>query len=55
MGMPSFSIPKAHKAQALLCRKIVQEDRMTERIHLVAGVDAAYFDEWAVGAVAVLD
>jgi deoxyribonuclease V len=55
MGMPSFSIPKAHKAQALLCKKIVQEDRLPEKIRLVAGVDAAYFDERAVGAVAVLD
>ena len=55
MGMPSFSIPKAHKAQALLCKKIVQEDRLPEKISLVAGVDIAYFDERAVGAVAVLD
>jgi deoxyribonuclease V len=55
MGMPSFSIPKAHKAQALLCKKIVQEDRLPERVRLVAGVDVAYFDERAVGAVAILD
>jgi len=55
MSLLSFSIPKAHEAQALLCRKIVQEDRLPERIRLVAGVDAAYFDERAVGAVAVLD
>ena len=55
MGLPSFSIPKAHKAQALLCKKIVQEDRLPEKISLVAGVDVAYFDERAVGAVAVLD
>jgi deoxyribonuclease V len=55
MSMPNFSIPKAHKTQALLSGKIVQEDRLPERIRLVAGVDAAYFAEWAVGAVAVLD
>lgn len=55
MGKPSFSIPKAHKAQTLLCKKIVQEDRLPEKISLVAGVDVAYFDEQAVGAVAVLD
>jgi deoxyribonuclease V len=55
MNTPTFSIPKAHKAQALLCRKIVQEDRIPERIRLVAGVDAAYFDKQAIGAVAVLD
>jgi deoxyribonuclease V len=55
MGMPGFSIPKAHKAQALLCRKIIQEDRLPEKIRLVAGVDVAYFDEQSVGAVVVLD
>jgi len=55
MGMSVFSIPKAHKAQALLCKKIVQEDRLPEKISLVAGVDVAYFDERAVSAVAVLD
>jgi deoxyribonuclease V len=55
MSLSVFSISKAHKTQALLCRKIVQEDRLPERIRLVAGVDAAYFDERAVGAVAVLD
>ena len=55
MSTPSFSILRAHKAQALLCRKIVQEDRIPERIRLVAGVDAAYFNERAIGAVAVLD
>jgi len=55
MSTLSFSILKAHKAQTLLCRKIVQEDRMPKRIRLVAGVDAAYFDERAIGAVAVLD
>ncbi len=55
MSLSSFSISKAHEVQALLCRKIVQEDRLSEKVRLVAGVDAAYFDERAVGAVAVLD
>jgi deoxyribonuclease V len=55
MNTPIFSIPKAHKAQTLLCRKIVQEDRLPERVRRVAGVDAAYFNGWAIGAVAVLD
>jgi hypothetical protein len=36
MSTPSFSILKAHEAQALLCRKIVQEDRIPKRIRLVA-------------------
>jgi len=55
MSISGFSIPKAHEAQLLLCRKIVQDDRLPEKIRLVAGVDTAYFDECAVGAVAVLD
>ena len=55
MSIRSFSTPKAHKAQALLCRKIVQEDRLPIRIRLVAGVDAAYIGKRAIGAVAVLD
>ena len=54
--MPSgFSISKAHEAQKLLCKKIVQEDKLPQKIRLVAGVDVAYFGDQAVGAVAVLD
>jgi deoxyribonuclease V len=54
--MPSgFSVSKAHEAQRRLCKKIVQQDRLPERIRVVAGVDVAYFDDKAVGAVAVLD
>ena len=55
MSLSSFSISKAHEAQALLSKKIVQEDRLTEKIRLVAGVDTAYSNERAFGAVAVLD
>jgi deoxyribonuclease V len=50
-----FSISKAHKAQAYLSKKVILEDRLPEKINLVAGVDIAYADELAVGAVAVLD
>jgi deoxyribonuclease V len=52
---PSFSIAKAHEAQKRLCKSIVQEDALPDEIRLVAGVDVAYFDEEAIGAVAVLD
>src|SRR4030067_2022594 len=55
MSPSNFSISKAHEAQALLSKKIVQEDRLTEKIRLVAGVDTAYSNERAFGAVAVLD
>ncbi len=53
--LPNFSIPKAHEAQKQLCKKIVQEDRLPEKIRLVAGIDVAYFDDQAVGAASVLD
>ena len=50
-----FSTPKAHKAQAYLSKKIIPEDRLPEKIRLIAGVDVAYAGETAIGAVAVLD
>jgi deoxyribonuclease V len=55
MSLSGFSVSKAHDAQKLLCKKIVQEDRLPEKSRLVAGVDAAYFGERAVGAVVVFD
>jgi deoxyribonuclease V len=50
-----FSVSKAHNAQLLLSQKIVTEDHLPRRIRRVAGVDVAYVDGLAVGAVAVLD
>jgi deoxyribonuclease V len=50
-----FSISKAHKAQTRLSEKVISEDRLPEKINLVAGVDVAYAGELAVGAAAVLD
>jgi deoxyribonuclease V len=50
-----FSVSKAHKTQTYLSKKVILEDRLPERINLVAGVDVAYADELAIGAVAVLD
>jgi deoxyribonuclease V len=50
-----FSVSKAHKAQSLLSRKVIAEDRLPKKIKLVAGVDVAYTGELAIGAVAVLD
>jgi deoxyribonuclease V len=49
-----FSISKAHEAQRRLCKRVVQEDILPMKIHLVAGVDVAYFSDRAIGAVAVL-
>jgi len=51
----NFSISKARKAQTCLSKQIIPEDRLPEKINLVAGVDVAYADELAIGAVAVLD
>ena len=54
--LPSgFSVAKAHEAQERLCARIVQEDRLPEKIQLVAGVDVAYTDDQAVGTAAVMD
>ena len=50
-----FSVRKAHLAQICLSKKIITEDRLPQRIRLVAGVDVAYADDLAVSAVAVLD
>ena len=54
-NLAGFSVPKANRAQALLSKKIITEDRLPERIRSVAGVDVAYAGELAIGAVAVLD
>jgi deoxyribonuclease V len=51
----SFSIEKARKAQRCLARKIITEDKLPKEIGLIAGVDAAYAGNWAVGAAAVLN
>jgi deoxyribonuclease V len=50
-----FSISKAHGTQLRLSQKIVSEDRLPQKIDYIAGVDAAYAGELAIGAVAVLD
>lgn len=50
-----FSTDEAKKLQLSLSIRIVYEDRLPERINRVAGVDVAYTDKCAVGAVAVLE
>ncbi len=50
-----FSISKAHETQLRLSQKIIAEDRLPQKIKRVAGVDVAYTDVLAIGAVAVLD
>ena len=54
-AVSNFSISKARKAQTCLSNQIILEDRLPEKINLVAGVDIAYADELAIGAVAVLN
>lgn len=51
----NFSVKKAHYAQTALCKKIVAEDHLPKQIKRVAGVDVAYFEDKAIGAVVVLD
>jgi deoxyribonuclease V len=50
-----FSFEKAHEAQLRMSEKIIFEDKLPERIRLVAGVDIAYADDVSIGSVAVLD
>jgi len=50
-----FSISKAHETQLRLSQKIIKEDRLPQKIKRIAGVDVAYTDVLAIGAVAVLD
>ena len=50
-----FSISKAHETQLRLAQKIVTEDRLPQKIKRIAGVDVAYTNVLAIGAVAVLD
>jgi len=54
-ALHKFSVSKAHKAQSSLSRKIITEDRLPKKVKRIAGVDVAYIDELAIGAVAVLD
>jgi len=51
----SFSVSKANRTQLRLSHKIITEDQLPQIIKRVAGVDVAYIDELAIGAVAVLD
>ena len=52
---PNFSVQKAHKIQALLSKRIIEEDRLPDRIEFIAGVDVAYTGKLSIGAVSVLD
>ena len=52
---PSFSVSKARRTQALLSKRIIEEDRLPDEIEFIAGVDVAYVGKLAIGAVAVLD
>jgi len=51
----SFSIERLHEAQLLLSKKVILEDMLPTKIRYIAGVDVAYGNDWAIGAVAVMD
>jgi deoxyribonuclease V len=50
-----FSTRKARKAQTRIAQSVISEDRLPTEIRLVAGVDAAYAGNLAVGVAVVLD
>ena len=52
---PVFSVERAHKAQLLMSRQIVFEDRLPKKIRLIGAVDVAYTKNMSIGAAVVLD
>lgn len=52
---PNFSVEKARRIQLLLSRRIIFEDKLPQKINLIAGVDVTYARGFSIGAVAVLD
>jgi deoxyribonuclease V len=51
----TFSTKKAKSLQMSLSKKVVYEDQLPEHIKFVGGVDVAYTNRNAVGAVAILE
>jgi deoxyribonuclease V len=51
----AFSTEKAMRLQLSLSKKVICENRLPRHIKLVGGVDVAYTNGYAVGAVAVLE
>ncbi|HKZ95162.1 MAG TPA: deoxyribonuclease V [Candidatus Bathyarchaeia archaeon] len=49
-----FSVEKARQLQLRLSKQVIREDTLPERLNYVAGVDVAYVEDFAIGAVAVL-
>lgn len=50
-----FSTEKARRAQLRLSKRIVRENRVPKTLRYIAGVDVAYLNDWAIGAVAVFE
>lgn len=48
-------VKKAHKTQLKMARHIILEDKLPKKIHLIGGVDVAYFGDLSIGAVVVLN
>jgi len=51
----SFSIERLHEVQLLLSKSVILEDMLPSKIRYVAGVDVAYGNDWAIGAIAVME
>lgn len=50
-----FSVKKAHETQLQLSKRVVFENKLPDKIRLVAGVDIAYTKKSSIGATVVLD
>jgi deoxyribonuclease V len=55
MPQTRISVHKLHEMQKRLSTRVIREDLLSKNLCHVAGVDAAYFDKWAIGTVAVLN
>lgn len=55
LSLINFSVEKAYKAQIMLSKKVIREDKLPSELRYIAGVDVAYTNELSIGAVAVFD
>lgn len=50
-----FSLEKARRIQATLSSKIITKDMLPQSLSYVAGIDAAYSNNWAFVSVAIME
>lgn len=53
--IPSFSVKKAHFAQATSSKRVIRRDTIPKRVRYVGGVDVAYTQKLSISVAIVLD